>query len=63
MDAALRPALTFRSVGGVVARDHARDKYGWFAAIVGTGGEQAKGDDQGEKQFFHVGLGGWELIN
>ena len=59
MNTALRPTFAFRSVGGVVARDHTGDKHGRFAAVVGAGGEQEKGDDQGEKQFFHVGLGVW----
>ena len=49
MDAALRAALAFRSVGGVVPCDHAGDEHGRLAAIVGTRGEQAKGNDGREK--------------
>ena len=59
MDATVSFALAFRSIGGVIPRDYTRDEHGRFAAIVGAGGEQEKGDDQGEKQFFHVGLGVW----
>ena len=62
MDAALRAALTFRSVGGVVTCYHARDKHGRFFAVASAGGERGKGRQGEDKSyFFHVrgwGFGG-----
>ena len=60
MDAALRPTFAFRAVGGVVPRDHARDKYGRFFAVASAGGEHGEGRQSEDKSyFFHVGLGVW----
>lgn len=53
VDAAIGLALTFRSVVRVVARDNTRNKHGRLTAISGAGGEQAKGDDEGENQVLH----------
>ena len=50
-------AIALRAVGRVVTRGDTRDKHSRLATAVGAGGERGEGDDQGEKQFFHVGLG------
>lgn len=49
VNAAIGFAITLRPVGGVVARGDTRDEHSRLATAVGAGGEQAKGDNTGEK--------------